>query len=235
MGEKIKFVSIIEGLTSIKECLPRPTKQFIPQWFKDIPSDAESTVKKCPSFPDYFSMGYVVPMWMDSKIYYDSETEQWGAESTDRMPNWEIHNNRQLVDFKKPSFMDKEANFVFKAVCPWLIVTPPGWSVLQLPLFYHFNKKWSVLPGVIDTDIHHEINQQVLYHADKEPVTILRGEPFAMYIPFERKRMKLDLEILERDEKIMKKFRADSLDLFTKFKDSGVYRRRQRERDNGRS
>ena len=46
-SDKIQFISTVEGLESIEECLPRPAKHFIPQWFKDIPNDYNMTVKVC--------------------------------------------------------------------------------------------------------------------------------------------------------------------------------------------
>jgi hypothetical protein len=57
---------------------------------------------------------------------------------------------------------------------------------MQLPMFYNFNGDFSVMPGVIDTDIHHIINQQVVYHGDGEEIFIKKGTPIAQYIPFKR-------------------------------------------------
>ena len=50
--DKITFVSIVPGLDMIKELQPKPAKNFIPEWFRQIPSDRTDTVKVCPSFPD---------------------------------------------------------------------------------------------------------------------------------------------------------------------------------------
>jgi hypothetical protein len=221
----IEFVSTLEGLESIKECLPRPTKGYIPDWFKNVPN-LENTVKACPSFPDFFSQGFVLPMWMDSTIKYDSVTDRWSSESY--FPNWDAHTNNQFMDFTKPYMQGKESNFVFKANCPWKLITPPGYSVLQLPLFYHFNQEFSVLPGIIDTDIYSEINQQILYHGEGNSVHISRGTPLAMYVPF--KRTKYDLEIRYQTEKDRKLFVKKGLDFVTKAKGSGVYRGWQRDR-----
>lgn len=222
----IQFVSTIEGLETIQECLPRPTKGYIPDWFKAVPSFGH-TVKACPSFPDFFSQGFVVPMWMDSTIEYNSQTNNWVSDSY--APFWDSHRNDQFLDYVKPYMQGRETQFVFKANCPWRIITPPGYSVLQLPLFYHFNQEFSVLPGIIDTDIHHEINQQVLYHGNGDPIKIDRGTPFVMYIPF--KRTKYDLEIRYQTEKDRKIFASKGLNLATRVIGSGVYRQMQRERD----
>jgi len=235
-SDKISFISTVEGLESIEECLPKPAKNFIPQWFKDIPIDTTElgsiikTVKACPSFPDYFSQGYVIPMWADTILNYNKKTTEWAWKTSTSNAKWEIHPKSQLLDYTDVSFNGSKAHFTFKAICPWRIITPPGWSVFQLPLFYHFNKDWSVLPGVIDTDIHSQINQQVLYHSDKEQITINRGEPFVLYVPFKRsERLKHDVRYeTEKDKKI---FNKQDINISTKFDMSGFYRKLQRERD----
>jgi hypothetical protein len=229
-SDKIQFISTVEGLESIEECLPRPAKHFIPKWFKDIPNNNFLTVKICPSFPDYFSQGYIVPMWCDVKLNYNKNN--WNMTTTNNKFFWSVHENHQFLDYTKTTFNGIETQFVFKAECPWRIITPPGWSVLQLPLFYHFNQEWSVLPGVIDTDIHHEINQQVLYHGNGKDVIIKSGDPFVLYIPFKRSN-KLKHETRYQNKKEEKKFKSDVLRINKSFKPNGIYRQLQRKRDKG--
>ena len=229
----IEFVSTVEGLETIKECLPRPTKAFVPDWFKGAPN-MPNTVKACPSFPDFFSQGFVLPMWADTTIKYDQTIDTWSADSKvligSNIQALDAHTNNQFIDFVKPYMQGKEGNFVFKAKSPWRIMTPPGYSVIQLPLFYHFNQEFSVLPGIIDTDIHSEINQQILYHGEGKSVEIPRGTPLAMYIPF--KRTKYDLEVRYQTEEDRKLFLKKGLDISTKDMGAGVYRGWQRDRSN---
>lgn len=243
--DKIEFICTIPGLEEVSEVRPRPAKHFMPKWFKDVPSTipldqkavpgalnpiGASTVKICPSFPDYFSLGYILPMWVDSRLYHNPENGEWNWSTSTENLGWDIHGNAQFVNWANPSFLGKRSAFVFKAQCPWRIITPKGWSVLQLPLFYHFNDQISVLPGVIDTDIHHEINQQVMYHGDKDNVLVNRGDPFVLYIPFKRK-TKLDLEIRAQTEKDAKLFKNKDIAISTKYPPNGIYRMWQRERD----
>jgi hypothetical protein len=227
-SDKIQFISTVEGLETIEECLPRPAKHFIPRWFKDIPNDSPISVKVCPSFPDYFSQGYIVPMWSDAILKSDGTAWNW------RTPHskfaWDIHGNHQFLDYVDAKFNGVNSQFVFKALCPWRIITPPGWSVLQLPLFYHFNQEWSVLPGVIDTDTHHEINQQVLYHANGEDITINAGDPFVLYIPYKRSN-NLKHEVFYQTPKIKKYFDKGDLRFSRVFTPNGIYRDLQRKRD----
>lgn len=224
----IKFISTVPGLEDMEDIMPKPSKFFIPSWWKDIPSNTIKTVKNCPSFPDFFSQGYVVPMWMDSIIGYDKDASSWSAQSAVTLPKWEIHHYDQFLKYADPNFKGSESNFIFKANCPWRIITPPGYSVLQLPLFYHFNKEYSVLPGVIDTDIHHEINQQVLYHSDKKEIIINRGDPFVLYVPFKRTKFNYSVSLQTEEEKDM--FARQHLNFDSRIL-GGSYRKLQRDRD----
>jgi hypothetical protein len=242
----IEFISTIPGLENIDECRPKPAKHFMPKWFKDVPRTLTpeqqhvpgaisgpqvSTVKICPSFPDYFSLGYILPMWCDSKIMYEKETDRWNWNTSADIFKWNIHANSQFLDWSNASLKGSPAQFTFKPDCPWKIITPKGWSVLQLPLFYHFEQNWSALPGIIDTDISHDISQPVLYHGNGQDVLINRGDPFVLYVPFERK-SKLDLEIRHQNKKDQKLFQQKAISIASKFQPNGLYRKWQRERDN---
>ncbi len=229
-SDKIQFISTYEGLETIEECLPRPAKHFIPDWFKNIPSQVEDavTVKYCPSFPDYFSQGYILPMWTDVKL--KSDGDYWSWESSHENTKWDIHPNKQFLSYTDASFSGTPGQFVFKAYCPWMIITPPGWSVLQLPLFYHFNSEWSVLPGIIDTDRYHYINQQVLYHGNGETVTIKSGTPFVAYIPFKRSN-KIKHEVLYQTKKHKELFDKIDFNLNRTFIPNGFYRGLQRKKN----
>ena len=229
----IKFVSKIKGLELIEDCVPKPATKFIPSWFKNIPVFTQprdpKTVRQCPSFPDFFSSGYIVPMWMDSILSYDKIMDRWSTEHSG-IVDWTIHGNSQFLDYTEVNVFGSEASFVFKAECPWFIITPPGYSVLQLPVFYHFNKDWSVLPGIIDTDIHHEINQQVLYHGEGKDVLIPRGAPFVMYIPYKREDFKLISSFMTEAES--ESFNFNSLNFRSLETQGGHYRKMQSDRDN---
>jgi hypothetical protein len=234
----VKFISTVPGLSGIKDLNPRPSKEFIPTWWKEMPKGAlregskyspdYKTIKMCPALPDTFSQGYVVPMWADSIIKYskESDTWEWSMSNTKDFA-WDTHPPQQLLNHvsKGVSFRGAEASFVFKAVCPWRLITPPGYSVLQLPMFYHFEKEFSVMPGVIHTDVHHEINQQVLYHGNGDEVFIPRGTPIAQYIPFKR----LDTELLVTDMTVedTKEFLSQDLNIRSEF--FGNYLRRKRQ------
>ena len=226
----IEFVSTIPGLSSIEECVPKPAVKFIPTWWKEmkhVPSyhhideAVAGNVKNCPSFIDYFSQGYILPMWADTILYYDDQTKDWSWRTSDPRFTYSNHNNDQYLDFSNHNFLGFDSYFIFKAHCPWRIITPPGYSTYQIPTFYHFNKDFSVLPGIRDSDTYHQINPQILIHSNKKEIFIPRGTPLAQYIPFKRKQ---DHGIVrDASEKDMLEFQKNDLSFTTKFPGSDLY------------
>ena len=224
MGKEIIFISKVDGLDTVQELLPYKSKLYKPSWYKKVPRlfEGQKTfmpggpVKRCPSYKDWFGSGYIVPNWCEAMLQNDGINWEWNTSLKDFQ--WEIHDNKQYVDFLPK---DAGVNAVYKAICPWKIVTPKGWSVMQLPLYYDYNNDWEVLPGIIHTDTHHEVNPQVALMGDKEVINIKAGQPFFRLVPF--KRDTLDLKIYglgKAPSKLQKKIDERHIRLMTSFRGS---------------
>ncbi len=208
--------------------------QSIPSWKK--PSNLKAaTVRKCPAIQDFWKTGYVIPMWTD--VYLElAETKKgiqpdykWETPSDEFII--EQHHNDQMLNHLTDNERENSGiKFIWKFVCPWFCKTPPGYSVLQLPMTYDLENQneFRVLPGIIDTDIHHEINQQVcVYRYGK--MTIKRGTSLCMYIPF--KREEFDFECIAETPELKRSYRLDQLNIFTKFPGMdrvGAYQEKQK-------
>jgi hypothetical protein len=90
-----------------------------------------------------------------------------------------------------------------------------------MPLPYHFNEDFSILPGVRDSDKYHQINPQIVIHSTKKEIFIPRGTPLAQYIPF--KREKENIKVRDATEKDLNLFIKKDVDFSTKFKGSDIY------------
>jgi len=239
----ITFFSMVDGLADHDECTPKPSNKYIPQWWKETPllqsaHTLEVTnagnIKNCPSFPDYFSQGYILPMWADSIIKYDKTDDIWKWRTSSPDFTWDCHGNDQFINSKTPLIYGTEGSFVFKALSPWKIQTPPGYSVMQLPLFYEFNPDFTVLPGIIDSDREHDLNLQVLYHTNQDEIFIKRGTPMAQYIPFKRTD-RLPMVFRDATKEDKKMYKKSNNIFHTKFMGSKSYitdRKMQNTKDN---
>jgi hypothetical protein len=221
---EVNFITTVPGLNLLEDCLPKSAKEYIPEWWKEAPTiKTEKTwegsipgnMKVCPSFSDYFTKGYIVPMWVDSHLYYDSDSGDWKWKTADGKFGWSSHSNSQYLDYVDHKFLNKDSFFVFKIRLPWYVFTTKGYSLYQLPTFFHFNEDFSVVPGVRDTDVYHEMNVQLLIHSNKKEIFIPRGTPLAQYIPFKREKTKYNIR--EATQKDLSKISAHDLNLSTRF------------------
>lgn len=237
---KITFVSNVPHLSSIESCVPRSMRKTIPDWWKKESTEPTTflsekeidfgNIKNCPSFPDYFSQGYVVPMWADTVIDFDQSTGNWFWKTSHKDFVLDFHQPTQFVDFAAPIVNGKSGYAVFKAMSPWSIIVPPGYSVLQLPMFYNFNKDFSVLPGIIASDVEHTLNIQILLHSDKRQIVIERGTPLAQYIPFKRNDV-LPMEYRDATEEDKKEIALSELQYRTTLFQAKEYIKRKKESD----
>jgi hypothetical protein len=230
---KITFVPELGGISQIDEILPKPMRNFIPDWWKHTPykegvstltSQYEGNIKTCPSFIDYFKIGYVVPAWCDVILGYDKETEEWNTRSSNVVFNFHGGDPSQTVEVMPYSFQNKKALFAFKGISPWRIITDPGYSIMVLPLFFNFNQDFSIVPGIIDTDIHHRVNPDIMYHSDEKEVEIKRGQPLYHLLPFKREEYSLDVtEGYDLDNATYKRLTGNDAQIETLFRGHKAY------------
>lgn len=221
---KVYWWSTIKGIENTTPILP--AKEFIPDWWKNVERlidkryDQKGTVRNCPSFPEYLMQGFVVPLWCD--LYLKIEEDKWEWRSSNQIFNFSSHSNEQFKDFL-PNHIKNKTSIVLKPDCPWYVKTPPGWSVWQLPMTYHYNPIFETLPGIIWSDIHHEINQQILIQEYGE-FMIPRGTPLAMYVPYERN--KYTYEVSGPNKQNKNWTNISNAHIYTKFK--GGYKLHQK-------
>ena len=196
-SKKDDIIEIWSDIAGLPEVIPvKESHHFLPDWWIKTPKwqsekvqeqniknniHNKGTVKRCPAIPEFMSMGFVVPLWCDLNVQiFEDGSHKWFTPASEF--SFSSHGHSQLTDHlpnhAKPSL-------ILKPNCPWNIKTPPGISLIQLPMMWHFNPIFTVAPGVIWTDIHHEINQQMMFHK-LGSFNLQRGTPLAQYIPIRR-------------------------------------------------
>jgi hypothetical protein len=82
---------------------------------------------------------------------------------------------------------------------------------------YQFENRFTVLPGIVETDSYHHINFPTIWHTTKDAV-IDRGTPFIQVIPF--KRDEFDLDVGQMTDKQIQDDLLEKNELNTKFKNA---------------
>jgi hypothetical protein len=151
-------------------------------------------------------------MWADFLIQRDMETLEWDNKNFPY--GIEFHGKEQILgwNLKKTDFPEG-----VKFINPWRIYTPKGYSVIFMTPTYQFEKRFTVLPGIVETDSYHHVNFPSIWHTTKDAI-INRGTPFIQVIPF--KRDDWDFKTSQMNEKDLYNDAREKTELSTKFKNS---------------
>ena len=217
----IQFRASKEYINSNKEYLPVPCKSNIPQWYKNLSHDEVNlTVKGCMPFLDTLTTGYILKMPVDYRIGHNLEIngeKKTGMRTSIKFKNdlancinlnydgnAEYHACSQVAG---SPLLEKNKNLpIHKILNPWIIKTPPGYSTLFIPPLNNSDDRFSIIPGIVETDFFkNEINFPFVVNGDKYPVietTIKIGTPYVQLIPFKRENWKM--KIIEENKNKLK-------------------------------
>ena len=215
---------------------PQPAREFIPRWYKDIKttrvSETIPNIKACPSFPLWFQNGYVVPTWTDIVLRYNETTGAHHWATPHEGYKMSFHPNAQLVPYL-PDHIKNDIAFILKTECPWRIMTPEGYSIMQLNMYYEYSPLFEALPGIIPSDIWHQINQQLIIKKStfrelgkeclEKPflgwkyITIPKKSPLAVYVPFKREDYDYEIVPYPKDKELFELDETNMLKIKGKF------------------
>lgn len=235
-----QVIEFVTHSTEIAEYYPPVAGHVLPDWYRKARAfrkerrfpklrlREDAAIKACPGIQDYMGLGYTLSMWTDLLI---TATEEGFGFDTDMAAG--------LITTFKPHHWEgcprggSDHGHVLKINMPWKIRTPSGWSVLIVEPWYHKETRWSVFPGMVDSDILGTITFVAAWHLPLGETTLIRaGTPMLHIIPF-RRRESLKLAVVT-DEKLMTDLYTSSLKTTTPSGSriaAGAYREQQKLRE----
>ena len=216
MSNKIKFCTSSVYYKQ-KEDFPKPIKLNIPNWFKKIQHSAENiTIKGCIPFLDTLTTGYVLSLPQDFHLRHNIVIDKQKITQLVPSLNERAHTNinvkgeesmRPVGQFQGSPLEKKNLNLgAHKIFNPWVIKTPPGYSCLFLPPLNNTDDRFSIIPGIVNTDIfNQEVNFPFIVNGDKYPVldTILsKGTPYVQVIPFKRESWEMEIGKIPKEDRL---------------------------------
>jgi len=221
--KEIEF-SAHEDYFALKEDYPVPAKLNIPEWYKNLEHTfLNKTIKGCMPFLDTLTSGYLLKMPQDFNVRHnvDNKNEK-GEIFKDSFQTFGLHDQQQILAAKSINLnsgfdshsikqvegsllLEKNSNLPFyKILNPWKIKTPKGYSCLFVPPLNNSDDRFSIIPGIVDTDNHPiEVNFPIIINGDKYPVlktTIKKGTPYVQIIPFKRDSWKMTIKSRKQKE-----------------------------------
>jgi hypothetical protein len=185
---------------NLGEYPPIPAKKIIPQWYKDLPSEVHAataydmvktgdntpfSIKRCVPVLDFLTTGYVLRSQSEILLSCNDNHNQhiwWYTNSPKEYPIVAFHPHQQC-----PINIKDSKKSYFKLSTGYRIITPSGYSCLFYQSPYFFEERFTMFPGIVDTDTY---DNEVLFpgfiHEKKTDFMIEAGTPLMWVFPFKR-------------------------------------------------
>lgn len=224
-------VEWVTGTPGLVETYPiLPARKAMPEWFKASttkisttkahghPSGPESpnavpgphdlpTIRACPGIVDVLRAGYLMRAWTDIQIdtlepARGDETDQYRS-LTSMSPN---ETGGKTTAFgpglnQMLPLWPNEYAFALKLDSPWACRTPPGWSMLFMPVPYDDKKPYRILPGITDTDNFHVVNLLAMWDHHGSYV-IEAGTPLCWFLPVRREGFQMNTKVSYEPDRV---------------------------------
>lgn len=195
---KIKFTYLEEYFYEVAE-RPKPSKNFIPDWFRNMgmfeksPENpdgtklmirnmsANKTAKQCMPMLDAMLTGYTIPLWSDVQVTQDDESNPYITWRVSQ-PLFELH-GRSSMDIPEPPGYNK---MVFKYIPHFRVETPPGYSIMIRPVAGFYDPVFMPVTAIVDTDKEKIDTNFPIWVKDGFEGIVEKGTPIAQIIPFKR-------------------------------------------------
>ena len=222
MFENTIEFSAHEDYVNIKEDYPKPIKTNIPEWFKKLKHDKNNkTVKGCIPFLQTLTTGYLLTLPQSIHLKHnitDEVNPKTEMKVSSNIGDY-VNLNTQSPQFHPPfqvagsPHLKKNNDLpVQKILNPWHVKTPKGYSCLFLPPLNNTDDRFSIIPGIVDTDtLPVQVNFPFIVNGDKYPIldtVIDKGTPYVQIIPFKRESWQM---------KILKQKKQEHLNIIKKF------------------
>jgi hypothetical protein len=222
-------------LPELETIVPRPFPAVLglPEWLKSMPHKAfnpslgmeTQTVKKCPSFIDAMTFGFLIPLAVDLEVH-DGEFS-WNSEFREGFAGGFSHSP---IDFHDPSqingtpFFDDD-RYIIKFNSFWTIEAPPGYSILFTHPINRPDLPFTTLTGLIDSDMFHDIPMSFAarWNDPNFDGVLPKGTPVVQCLPVKRESWSGDFAALSTEETTRVLATKKAL-----LREAGVYRRQFR-------
>lgn len=192
----VRFYSIEDGVEVLHPVFPA-TKLKRPWMSKPISKREENIghTSLCPGIRLLVGTGWILPAPADFKIKTNGDGENFQWQSSTRFGGSPTDEPTYITSHPPPQttpILDNpntQLNTVIKVDTPWRIQCSEDVMLLQLPVPYNNEPRFSVQPGLIDPQYTHNLNIQLVWNVINGEEWVTAGTPLAHYIPIPRSYM----------------------------------------------
>jgi hypothetical protein len=142
---------------------PKPAKNYVPDWYKNLPpfagghtpkiySDrADSTEKHCMPLFDTFTTGYIQESWCDISVRVGDDGNVSIDAASHNEPMIVVRNvPNRMIPRNQGYYLNKNNHMNWWT--HWEPRTPKGWSTYYSHPFNQYDAPFRTMDGIIDTD-----------------------------------------------------------------------------------
>jgi len=190
----IRFYSMEPG---VPEIFPiRPSSEIKRKWMEiqqdPDPDNGPMYTKNCPGIKKLVNTGWVITAPADFFILTNGNGIDFRWREARKFnrgtPSWEnyigFHNQHQTeLVLDDPS---KTLKMAVKIDTPWRIAASDDMMLIQLPVTYNNESRFTAATGLFDPRFGHVVNIQLFWHVLEGETLIKAGTPLAQFIPVKR-------------------------------------------------
>jgi hypothetical protein len=198
---KIEFFSLMPEVAAIAPILP--ANKFRPEWLvsagkdyadqKQQPSFGKEKLihtAKCPGIYNFVKYGWVMTTWQDVLIHTNGDglSFEWKTPANQKFMAPESvgdmvgHHSPAQLSALMGGFHDA-LQTVIKIQTPWRCLVPEGYYLMEGPLPYSNERRFTTLPGFFSSEYGvAQMNVQLKWHVLNGEVLLKAGTPIAHYM-----------------------------------------------------
>ena len=191
----IRFYSLEEGLADVYPIVPTSTVKR--PWLKapnnPHPNDGSIATKNCPGINLMFNAGFVMTAPADFVITTNGDGVDFNYVEAERFHLEKPPGQEKYIDFHDQNQTerilddpDKSLKTVIKMHTPWRVELDDDYLLLQIPVHYTNEKRFTPATGLIDPRYAHVLNVQLFWHVLNGEELVRAGTPLVQYIPVPR-------------------------------------------------
>lgn len=202
--------------------LPSFYKSLKPQWDDGVTS---GTAKRCIPFLEATSAGYIIPLWADLEV--KTNNGEISLTFPDYLPMSNSLGQHDIQQLKGYPLEDNPyGSNLMKFINPWTIETPEGYSCMFMSPMNHFETRFKIIDGIVDTDnYYNQVNFPFVWTGGDGSFFIPQGTPLVQVVPFKRQETTSVVEELDIERDRLTKSRLGTK-LFNSYRQLNWHKRK---------
>ena len=191
-----RFYSLQEEVADVHPIIP--TSSLKRSWTKlshsPHPDNGDVFTKNCPGIKLMMNAGWVLTAPADFIIKTNGDGVNFEYTESQRFHLEKPPGQEKYIDFhdqdQTERILDdpgKSLKTVVKVHTPWRVELDDDYLLLQVPVHYSNEKRFTPATGILDPRYAHVLNVQLFWHVFKGEELVRAGTPLVQYIPIPRK------------------------------------------------